>query len=100
MALNLPVPASALEDKSGVSERLLAALANIKALSQEDVDLISNAIMAVRESNICKPQTANQRERVMALRAKLKPISPEDAARIDAAINEARGASIVHDLSA
>ena len=100
MAHNLSAPASALENKFDARGSFLATLANLKPLSQEDADLINNAVMEARENGSLKQQTANRRERVMALRAKLKPISPEDAARIDDAITEAREASIAHDLSA
>ena len=90
MALNSPAPASTRENKSGSRERLLAVLTNLKPLSQEDADLINNAVMEARETGVINPQTANRRERVTALRAKLKPISAKDAARIDIAIAEAR----------
>ena len=72
MALNLPAPTSALEDKSGSRERLLVALASLKPLSQEDADLINNAVREAREPGIVNLQTANQRERVTALRAKTR----------------------------
>ena len=40
MALNSPAPTPVRADKAGSRERLLAALADLEPLSQEDADLI------------------------------------------------------------
>ena len=89
---------TATEGKPGSRERLLAALANLKPLSQEDADMINNAVMEARERDVAMQREASHRERIMALRAKLNPISQEDADMINNAIMESREASIADNL--